>query len=187
MTWLRAQWSRLVAGLALAVVAGVTGRISYTHIYELTLHLGQPEMVARLYPFGVDGLIVVGSVVLLQATPDYPYLGWLGVAPGIAASVFANVESGLGHGPLAAGWAGVPAAFFALATFMLERWLKSQVSRSSRAAMSTEDALRALLASTSQRQLADVLGIPRTRVQAWAGQVADGGSEAADDADQAAA
>ncbi len=32
MTWIRAHWSRLTAGLALAVVAGVTGRISYTHI-----------------------------------------------------------------------------------------------------------------------------------------------------------
>jgi hypothetical protein len=48
--------------------------------------------------------------------------------PGVAASLFANVESGLRWGPLAAGWAGVPAASFALATFLLERWLKAQAS-----------------------------------------------------------
>jgi hypothetical protein len=182
--WLRAHWSRLTAGLALAVVAGVTGRISYTHIYELTLALGQPEMVARLYPFGVDGLIVVGSVVLLQATPDHPCLGWLGVAPGIAASVFANVESGLGHGWLAAAWAGVPAAFFAAATFMLERWLKSQVSR---AAPSTAEALRVLLSSASQRQLEKALGVPRSRIQAWASQVAGESPEDGQEADSDAA
>jgi hypothetical protein len=49
------------------VVASVTGVISYTHVYDLTVSLHQPVMVARLMPFGVDGLIVVGSVVLLLA------------------------------------------------------------------------------------------------------------------------
>jgi hypothetical protein len=77
--WLRAWWSRLTAGLALVVVASVTGVISYTHVYDLTVSLHQPGMVARLMPFGVDGLIVVGSVVLLQAAPGQT---WLGTAVG---------------------------------------------------------------------------------------------------------
>ena len=128
MTWIRAQWSRLVAGLALAAVAAVAGIISYDHIESLTLALHQPLIVARLMPFGVDGLIVVGSVVLLTATPGAEWLGWLGVGPGVAASVFANVESGLQYGWLAATWAGVPAGSFCLACFLLERWLKAQAS-----------------------------------------------------------
>jgi Protein of unknown function (DUF2637) len=136
--WVRSWWSRLTAGLALVVVASVTGVISYTHVYDLTVSLHQPVMVARLMPFGVDGLIVVGSVVLLQAAPGQTWLGWLGVVPGVAASLFANVESGLRWGPLAAGWAGVPAASFALATFLLERWLKAQASHGGRTG--TEDA-----------------------------------------------
>jgi hypothetical protein len=136
--WLRAWWSRLTAGLALLVVASVTGVISYTHVYDLTVSLHQPGMVARLMPFGVDGLIVVGSVVLLQAAPGQTWLGWLGVVPGVAASLFANVESRLRWGPLAAGWAGVPAASFALATFLLERWLKAQASHGGRTGL--EDA-----------------------------------------------
>jgi hypothetical protein len=127
--WFRDQWTRLMAGLALAVVAVVTGVISYTHIYGLTLALHQPVLVARLYAFGVDGLIVVGSVVLLQAGASQPWLGWLGVVPGVATSVFANVESGIRYGMLAAIWAGVPAASFALATFLLERWLKAQAGQ----------------------------------------------------------
>lgn len=126
--WLGSWWSRLTAGIALTAVATATGVISYRHIYELSIVLYQPPLVARLMPVGIDGLIVIGSVVLLQATPDHPYLGWFGVAPGIAVSVFANIESGIPHGWLAATWAGVPAAGFALATFLLERWLKSQVS-----------------------------------------------------------
>lgn len=126
-TWLRAHWSKLVSGLALAAVAGVAGTISYSHIYRLTLVLHQPVLVARLMPIAVDGLVVVGSVVLLQSGG---LLGWLGLGPGVVISLFANVESGIEYGPLAAVWAGIPALAFALASFMLERWLKSQVSTS---------------------------------------------------------
>lgn len=44
----------------------------------------------------------------------------------MAISLFANVESGIRFGVLAATWAGIPAVSFSLATFMLERWLKAQ-------------------------------------------------------------
>jgi len=125
VTWLRAHWSELVSGLALAAVAGVAGVISYSHIYRLTLALHQPVLVARLMPIAVDGLVVVGSVVLLQSGG---WLGWLGLGPGVVISLFANVESGISYGLLSAVWAGIPAVAFALASFMLERWLKSKVS-----------------------------------------------------------
>lgn len=130
MTWLRLHGPRLVAGLALLTVATVTGVISYTHIYELTLALHQHEMAARLWAFGIDGLIVAGSIVLLQAVESQAWwLGWLGVGPGVALSVFANVESGIKYGWLAAAWAGTPAVSFALTTFMLERWLKAHAGQ----------------------------------------------------------
>lgn len=126
MKWLQAHWSKVISGLAIAAVAGVAGVVSYMHIYELTLTLHQPVIVARLMPFGVDGLIVSGSVVLLQAAAEMPWLGWLGVGPGVVISLFANVESGITYGLLPAIWAGVPAVAFFLATFILERWFKSQ-------------------------------------------------------------
>lgn len=126
--WLRAWWSRIIAGLAFATVATVTGRISYIHIEALTLSLGQPMTVARIMPFGIDGLIVVGSVALLQATGSQPWLGWLCVGPGAAASLFANVESEVRRGPVAAGWAGMASVGFFLATFVFERWMKSQAA-----------------------------------------------------------
>ena len=129
MSWFRAWWAKIVSGLALAAVAGVAGLISYIHIYRLTLTLHQPVMVARLMPIAVDGLVVVGSVVLLHSAPGQRWLGWVGVGPGVTISLFANVESGIGYGLLAAVWAGIPAVAFALSTFMLERWLKSQVGQ----------------------------------------------------------
>jgi hypothetical protein len=93
MSWLRRCWPKIAAGLAITAVAAVTGIVSCTHIYRLTLSLHQTVMVARLMPFGVDGLIVVGSVVLLQPPPQQRWLGWVGVGPGVAISLFANVES----------------------------------------------------------------------------------------------
>ena len=124
-TWLRAYGPKMISGLAIAAVAGVAGVVSYLHIYGLTLTLHQPVIVARLMPFAVDGLIVVGSVVLLTEAAAW-WLGWLGVGPGVTISLFANVESGIRYGVLAAIWAGIPAVAFSLATFMLERWLKAQ-------------------------------------------------------------
>jgi hypothetical protein len=114
---------KIGAGLAIAAVASVAGVISYGHIYELTLALHQSVLTARLMPVAIDGLVTVGSVVLLQSGSR---IGWLGVGPGLALSVFANVESGIRFGWLAAVWAGIPALSFFLATFILERWLKSQ-------------------------------------------------------------
>jgi hypothetical protein len=114
---------KIGAGLAIPAVASVAGVISYGHIYELTLALHQSVLTARLMPVAIDGLVTVGSVVLLQSGSR---VGWLGVGPGLALSVFANVESGIRFGRLAAVWAGIPALSFFLATFILERWLKSQ-------------------------------------------------------------
>jgi len=184
VNWVRAWWSRLIAGLAITAVAGVTGVVSYLHIYDLTLALHQPPMVARLMPFGVDGLIVVGSVVLLQAGG---WLGWVATAPGVALSLFANIESGLRFGWLAACWAGVPAASFFLSMFVLERWLAAQARQPQTAPaeqppaqvahdaeQAAQDALRATVAAgnpLSGRQLAEQFGLNRAQVASVRGAV----------------
>jgi hypothetical protein len=120
------NFPKAISGAAIAAVAIVAGVISYQHIEDLSLALHQTILVARLMPFGVDGLITVGSVVLLQAGSGDRWLGWLGVGPGVAISLFANVESGIRYGWLSATWAGIPAVSFFLATFILENWLKAQ-------------------------------------------------------------
>lgn len=119
------RWDRsaITAALPVAAVAVVAGVVSYSHIIALGLRTGQSTADAHLLPLVVDGLIVAGSVILLAGS----LLGWLGVVPGIDATVFANVASGLPHGPLAATVAAWPAAAFSLASFTLERWLKSRV------------------------------------------------------------
>lgn len=113
----------LAAG-PVAAVAVIAGVVSYSHIVALGARTGQSPADAHLLPLAVDGLIVSGSVILLAGS----LLGWLGVIPGVAATLFANLESGLPHGALAAVVATWPAVAFTVASFMLERWLKSQVT-----------------------------------------------------------
>ena len=126
--WLREWWPRLVAGLALATVAMAAGVVSYTHIDALTVALGGSRLAGHLVPVGVDGQIGVGSVVLLTATGRHARWGWPPIVLGMAESLFANYMSGISHGRLGATWAMVPALAFAVATFTLERWAKSQVT-----------------------------------------------------------
>ena len=97
---------RIIVAIPVAVVAVAAGWQSYTHICALALMTGQSVTDARLLPVAVDGLIVAGSVILLAGSP----LGWLGLVPGIAATVFGNVMSAVPHGPLAAAVAAWPAA-----------------------------------------------------------------------------
>ena len=122
MTWNR---QTLAAGAPVAAVAVVAGVVSYSHIEALALAQHQTIAQARLLPLAVDGLIAAGSVILLAGY----WLGWLGVVTGVAATLFANIESGLPSGPLAATVAAWPAIAFTVASFVLERWLKRQVGR----------------------------------------------------------
>lgn len=116
----------------MGTVAAVTGTISYGHIFWLTLALGGSRLVGHLMPFGVDGQIVMGSIMLLAARGRQRHWGWLGIVPGLAESVFANYMSGLPHGHLAAAWYTVAAEGFAVASFLFERLLKSLVSQGGR-------------------------------------------------------
>jgi hypothetical protein len=118
------SWNRtaILAAVPVAAVAVIAGVVSYSHIEALGLRTGQTLADALLLPLAVDGLIVAGSVILLAGSA----LGWISVALGVAATLFANVESGLPDGPLAATVAAWPAVAFTVASFVLERWLKSQ-------------------------------------------------------------
>lgn len=112
----------LLAALPVAAVAVIAGVVSYTHVYALAARTQQGSTAAHLLPLSLDGLIVAGSVILLAGSR----LGWLGVVPGVVGTLFANVVSMLPHGRLSATVASWPAIAFTVASFVLERWLRSQ-------------------------------------------------------------
>src|ERR1700733_9145228 len=124
----RARFSEFTVGLALATVAFASGFISYTHICALTLAQGGNWKTAHLMPLAVDGQIVIGGRYFMDGRNRWQKAGGLllGVLPGIGESLFANWQSGIVHGLMAAGWATVPAQAFACSAFLFERWLHAR-------------------------------------------------------------
>jgi hypothetical protein len=141
ITAVRRRFSETVVGVALASVAGTTGFISYTHISALTEHLGQSWKTAHLMPFAVDGQIVIGSVYYMENEGKRRrWLGLIGFVPGVAESLFANWESGIVHGLLAAGWSTVPAQAFACSTILFDLWLHARKAQAEAAQDSAPEA-----------------------------------------------
>lgn len=137
------NWQKIISAAAIVAVTVAAGWVSYTHIYELTLRLGGDRGTAILMPFGVDGLITVGSLVLMQGGR----LGWIALGPGVATSLFANVESGLQRGILSAIWSGIPALSFAIACLVLERHLRGKSKAKKTTRKTAEDAVSPAIAA----------------------------------------
>ena len=175
--------TRALASLPVVVVAVFAGIVSYSHIYALAVRTGQSGTAARLLPLSVDLLIVAGSVILL-ADSGRSRLGWLGVGPGVAATLFANIESGLGHGWLAAMVAAWP-AHRVLAGQLHAGALAARTAAASRsqcphtpASSADEAVIRAFPHGRdcaghppSQRQLSAAFGVSRSKVAALVGSL----------------
>src|SRR5215469_9619005 len=103
------RWSTAAAVLGVAVVAAA---VSYEHAYALVHAHGEAGWTAHLIPLTVDGLIWASSMVMLDSVrrgvPVPSLARWL-LGLGIAATLAANVDHGLGHGPIGAAVAAWPA------------------------------------------------------------------------------
>jgi hypothetical protein len=86
--------SRAVAVLTVAGLAGLAGTISYRHMLLLAQRHGQQGIDAHAFPLCVDGLDLIGVLVLLADRRTGRASGWLPwtvLAVGTVASVAANV------------------------------------------------------------------------------------------------
>jgi hypothetical protein len=103
------RWSTV---LAVLMVAGVAGTVSYLHALAVVSAHGETGPVARMYPGTIDGLIYAASMVLLDSARrgvTAPALArWL-LGAGIAVTVAVNVLDGTAHGALGAVVAAWPA------------------------------------------------------------------------------
>jgi hypothetical protein len=171
MGGLRARFSSLTVGSALATVVFSSGFISYTHICALTLAEHGSWKTAHLQPLCIDGQIVIGSASFMDGRNRWQKAAGLllGVLPGIGESLFANWESGGGTASVhSALWATVPAQAFACSAFLFERWLHAR--RADRAGAKSDAELLAAA-------LADIAGM--AEALAAAGALADAGARAA--------
>ena len=101
-------WSRRLAALA---VAGVAAYASYQHQRDFALAGGADLTTARLWPFSVDGLLVLSTAGLLRGVRrtnrrTRTFL-WAAFAAGIVVSLAANIATApsMSWAPiLVAGW-----------------------------------------------------------------------------------
>lgn len=179
---------RVVGWLALAGVSLIAGIASYFHALAVVQAAGATVPVAYLVPALADLVILGASADLLAASragQPRPQLTMVALAVGVVVTLAMNVAAGWGHGlggRLVAGW---PALAFILALESLSGLVRRGRGGASTApapATSSQDqpseppgrdeVLRLLLGTGSRRVLADALGVPKSRVDTWAGQVA---------------
>ena len=104
---------RFVTALAVLAVAAIAAVVSYSHIEYLALVNGQTITAARLLPASVDGVVLVSSMVMLDAARrdvDAPVLGRVMLVAGVLATLAANSAVGASHGVvgiLVSGWPAV--------------------------------------------------------------------------------
>lgn len=163
---------RIVGWLALAGVSLIAGIASYFHALAVVTGAGATPPVSYLVPALADLVILGASADLLAASrarQPRPPLTMLALAVGIAVTLAMNIAAGGGHGlggRLVSGW---PALAFTLALESLAGLVRR--GRGTGAPghgepLTAEAAWKALVDATSQRQLADMLEVPRSRIQA---------------------
>jgi len=115
----------LSAVAAVLAVAGIAAYVSYRNAYAVIRAHGETGITALLEPATIDGLIYASSMLSLYAarhrSPVPGLARWL-LAPGIAATLTANVAQGWSHGPAGVVIAAWPAASLA-GSYELLIWL----------------------------------------------------------------
>lgn len=107
----RVDWELCVRRCCALVVAGVAAFASFEHQRGFALRGGADPLNAWLWPFSVDGLLVLATVALLKTDATTNLRGrvaaWLSFGLGVAVSLVANVAAApeLEWRPvLVAGW-----------------------------------------------------------------------------------
>lgn len=115
-----------------AVVAGVAGFSSYRHIVEVAQRAGEHAAVAAVLPLSIDGLIVVGTMAMVEdkRAGRRPRLSArVALGFGVVATLVANIASAQPH-LMARLVAAVPAVAFLVTVEVLARQGRDRTSLS---------------------------------------------------------
>ena len=113
---------RILTAVTVVLLGAVAAVVSYTHALEVALAHGQSGVTAHLTPLTIDGLVLVGGLILLDAARRRsrgPVLAYATLALGIGATLAVNVVYGWAHGPIGAVVAGWPAVALTLSSELL--------------------------------------------------------------------
>jgi hypothetical protein len=94
--------TRRVAIAVVSVIAAVAAYVSFRHQHGLAMTAGEPTTTAWTLPVLIDGVIIMGSLVMLDASrrgDKAPWLARLALIAGAVATLAANVAHGWSGGP----------------------------------------------------------------------------------------
>ncbi|MEV5893171.1 DUF2637 domain-containing protein [Nonomuraea fuscirosea] len=93
--------TRRVAIAVVSVIAAVAAYVSFRHQHGLAMTAGEPVATAWTLPVLIDGVIIMGSLVMLDASrrgDKAPWLARLALIAGAVATLAANVAHGWSGG-----------------------------------------------------------------------------------------
>ncbi len=96
------RWATIAAVATVGLSAAV---LSYRHQFELAAGHGESALTAKLLPISVDGLLLAGTLAVLDASRRQTGHAWaarITVGLGVGMTMWANIVHGLGF-----GWTGV--------------------------------------------------------------------------------
>lgn len=176
----RLRRARRVSVLTMSALAAVAAVISYNDGLFLVRLAGTVGRIAYLYPLLPDGLIVVSWNRMYEAgIAGIPRPRWAtaGIALGLCLTVSMNVAAGVLHNRLDALIDGVvPVVLFVALEILMGSIRADRVSAPAAHPVgqgetppppTPRQAMRVLLATASIRGLADEIGVPKSRVEAW--------------------
>ena len=169
---------RLTGGCVLLALSAITGVISYEHGLVVARETRNAGLVSYLLPLVPDLMIIGSSITLLEASGPWlkrPPAAMAALAAGIGWTVAQNIFGAWdgGAGGRLVG-AGIPVAFLLTFESLLWMWRRSRSAPAETTGsqlqpdvpLTAPQAWAALTASMSQRRLAELLDVPRSRVQA---------------------
>lgn len=81
---------------AVLVVAAVAAYVSYWHMHDLALAVGEQWIQAKILPLSVDGMMLAATLTVVERRRERATVGvwcWLGLALGLVASTAANIAA----------------------------------------------------------------------------------------------
>jgi Protein of unknown function (DUF2637) len=123
----KTEAERAVRWLTVAAVAMVAAVLSYRHQYELAVTHGGSVLTARLVPLSIDGLLLAGSLAILDAARRDRGQAWaarLTVGLGVAMTLWANTVHGIAYGPVGVVVSGWPPVALIAAIEVLARMVR---------------------------------------------------------------
>lgn len=103
-----------------AVLAAVSGALSFAHIHDLALHHGQVGWRSWTYPVSIDAVTAHALSVLLRSDrrPAVRTLAWIGVSVFTAVSLAANLLDANLSDPIGVFLSAAPVAAFLFSTLL---------------------------------------------------------------------